>query len=82
MSATIFCDSKRRPWIIFQSSVPHRKKTGFRESATRIFLLNVVKLNRVLFRITRPRTHGLFGVGIDGVSALDCWVLMNQVSRG
>ena len=39
------------------------------------FLLEVVKVDPRVIPLYQKRTHGLFGVGIDAVSALDCWVL-------
>ena len=39
------------------------------------FLLEVVKVDPRVVPLYQKRTHGLFGVGIDAVSALDCWVL-------
>jgi spermidine dehydrogenase len=39
------------------------------------FLLKLVKVNPGVTPFYQTRTHGLFGVGIDGVSALDCWGL-------
>jgi spermidine dehydrogenase len=37
------------------------------------FLLNVVKVHPDVIPFYQVRTHGLFGVGIDAVNALDCW---------
>jgi spermidine dehydrogenase len=39
------------------------------------FLLEVVKVDPRVVPLYQKRTHGLFGVGVDAVSALDCWVL-------
>src|SRR5215467_5298102 len=39
------------------------------------FLLKLVKVDPGVIPFYQTRTHGLFGVGIDGVAALDCWGL-------
>jgi len=39
------------------------------------FLLNLVKTDEQVVQFYRSRTHDLFGVGIDAVSALDCWAM-------
>jgi len=37
------------------------------------FLLNVVKVHRDVVAMQQARTHGLYGIGIDAVGALECW---------
>jgi spermidine dehydrogenase len=39
------------------------------------FLLKLVEVDPGVIPFYQTRTHGLFGVGIDGVAALDCWGL-------
>src|SRR5262249_18813707 len=37
------------------------------------FLLNVVKVDAGVIPFYQSRTHGLYGIGIDAVGALECW---------
>src|SRR5262249_14620348 len=37
------------------------------------FLLNVIKVHPDAIPFYQVRTHGLYGVGIDAVGALECW---------
>jgi len=37
------------------------------------YLLKVVKVDPATIPLYQTRTHGLYGVGTDAVSALDCW---------
>lgn len=39
------------------------------------FLLKVVKAHPDVIPFYQTRTHGLYGVGIDAVPALDCWAI-------
>src|SRR6266853_390823 len=59
-----------------------QKKDRLSRISYKNFLLNVVKLNPHATPYYQTRTHGLFGVGIDGVSALDCWALMQPGFKG
>ncbi len=59
-----------------------QKKDRLSRISYKNFLLNVVKLNPHAIPYYQTRTHGLFGVGIDGVSALDCWALMQPGFKG
>lgn len=59
-----------------------QKKDRLSRISYKNFLLNVVKLNPRAIPYYQTRTHGLFGVGIDGVSALDCWALMQPGFKG
>jgi spermidine dehydrogenase len=52
-----------------------QKKDRLSRMSYKDFLLKVVKVNPKVIPYYQTRTHGLFGVGIDAVSALDCWVL-------
>jgi spermidine dehydrogenase len=49
------------------------KKDRLSRMSYKDFLLNVVKVNPGAIPFYQVRTHGLFGVGIDAVNALDCW---------
>ncbi len=51
------------------------KKDRLSRMSYKDFLLNLVKVDPGAIPFYQTRTHGLFGVGIDGVSALDCWGL-------
>jgi len=39
------------------------------------FLAKLVRVEPEVIRFYQTRPHGLFGVGIDAVSALDCWAM-------
>jgi len=49
------------------------KKRRLAAMSYRDFLLNVVKVHPDVVKIYQTRTHGLYGVGIDAVGALECW---------
>jgi len=49
------------------------KKDKLSRMSYKAFLLNVVKVHPDVIPFYQVRTHGLFGVGIDAVNALDCW---------
>jgi spermidine dehydrogenase len=51
------------------------KKEKLSHMSYKDFLLNLVKVDPGVIPFYQTRTHGLFGVGIDGVAALDCWGL-------
>ena len=51
------------------------KKDKLSRMSYRDFLLKLVKVDPAVLPFYQTRPHGLFGVGIDGVSALDCWGL-------
>jgi len=51
------------------------KKDRLSRMSYKDFLLKLVKVDPGVIPFYQTRTHGLFGVGIDGVSALDCWGL-------
>jgi len=53
-----------------------QKKDQLSRMSYKNYLLNVVKIHPGAIPYYQTRTHGLFGVGIDAVPALDCWVLM------
>ncbi len=59
-----------------------QKKDRLSRISYKNFLLNVVKINPGAIPYYQTRTHGLFGVGIDGVSALDCWALLQPGFKG
>jgi spermidine dehydrogenase len=51
------------------------KKDRLSRLSYKDFLLKLVKVDPGVIPFYQTRTHGLFGVGIDAVSALDCWGL-------
>jgi spermidine dehydrogenase len=51
------------------------KKEKLSRMSYKDFLLKLVKVDPGVIPFYQTRPHGLFGVGIDGVAALDCWGL-------
>jgi spermidine dehydrogenase len=51
------------------------KKVRLAHTSYKDFLLNFVKANPSVLPFYQTRTHSLYGIGIDGVPALDCWAL-------
>ncbi|HKF04728.1 MAG TPA: NAD(P)-binding protein [Candidatus Sulfotelmatobacter sp.] len=51
------------------------KKVRLSKMSYKDFLLNVVKAHPDAIPFYQSRTHGLYGVGIDAVPALDCWAI-------
>jgi spermidine dehydrogenase len=51
------------------------KKARLSRTSYKDFLLNYVKAHPSVLPFYQTRTHGLYGVGIDAVPALDCWAL-------
>ncbi|HET8966635.1 MAG TPA: FAD/NAD(P)-binding protein [Candidatus Acidoferrum sp.] len=58
------------------------KKDKLSRISYKNFLLNDVKVHNDVIPYYQTRTHGLFGVGIDAVPALDCWVLQQPGFKG
>lgn len=52
-----------------------QKKDRLSRMSYKKFLLEYVKVGSGVIPFYQTRTHDLFGVGIDAVSALDCWGL-------
>src|SRR6266478_2692489 len=59
-----------------------QKKDKLSRISYKNYLLNVVKVHPDAIPFYQTRTHGLFGVGIDAVPALDCWVLFQPGFKG
>ena len=59
-----------------------QKKDKLSRISYKKYLLDVVKVHPETIPFYQTRTHGLFGVGIDAVSALDCWVLFSPGFKG
>jgi len=51
------------------------KKARLAHMSYRGYLLNVAKVNPDVLPFYQTRTHGLYGIGIDAVPALDCWAI-------
>jgi spermidine dehydrogenase len=51
------------------------KKARLSKMSYKDFLLNVVKACPDVIPFYQSRTHGLYGIGIDAVPALDCWAI-------
>ena len=51
------------------------KKARLSRMSYKDFLINVVKVHPDVIHFYQTRTHGLYGIGIDAVPALDCWAL-------
>jgi spermidine dehydrogenase len=51
------------------------KKDRLTRMSYKDFLLNVVKVHRDTVVFYQVDTHGLYGIGIDAVPALDCWAI-------
>jgi len=51
------------------------KKDKLSRMSYKDFLLNVVKVHPDAAALYQTRTHGLYGIGIDAVPALDCWAI-------
>jgi spermidine dehydrogenase len=52
-----------------------QKKARLCKMSYKDFLLNVVKAHPDVIPFYQTRTHGLYGIGIDAVPALDCWAI-------
>jgi spermidine dehydrogenase len=49
------------------------KKDRLSRMSYKDFLLNLVKVDPGVIPFYQTRTHGLYGIGIDAVGALECW---------
>jgi len=62
--------------VDYMPGVPQaEKKARLARVSYKDFLLNVAKVHPDVIRFYQTRTHGLYGVGIDAVPALDCWAI-------
>jgi spermidine dehydrogenase len=60
----------------YMEGVPQeQKKSRLSKMSYKDFLLNVVKAQPDVIPFYQSRTHGLYGIGIDAVPALDCWAI-------
>jgi len=51
------------------------KKSRLSRMSYKDFLLQIVKARPDVIPFYQTRTHGLYGIGIDAVPALDCWAI-------
>jgi spermidine dehydrogenase len=51
------------------------KKARLSKMSYKDFLLKAVKAHSDVIPFYQSRTHGLYGIGIDAVPALDCWAI-------
>jgi spermidine dehydrogenase len=62
--------------VDYMDGVPQeQKKSRLAKMSYKDFLLNVVKAHPEVIPFYQSRTHGLYGIGIDAVPALDCWAI-------
>lgn len=62
--------------IDYMEGVPQEeKKARLSKMSYKDFLLNLVKAHPDVIPFYQTRTHGLYGIGIDAVPALDCWAI-------
>jgi spermidine dehydrogenase len=62
--------------VDYMEGVPQeQKKSRLCKMSYKDFLLNVVKAHPDVIPFYQSRTHGLYGIGIDAVPALDCWAI-------
>lgn len=62
--------------IDYMEGVPQeQKKVQLSKMSYKDFLLNVVRAHTDVIPFYQTRTHGLYGIGIDAVPALDCWAI-------
>jgi spermidine dehydrogenase len=62
--------------VDYMPGVPQaEKKARLAHMSYKDFLLNVVKAHPDVIPFYQTRTHGLYGIGIDAVPALDCWAI-------
>jgi spermidine dehydrogenase len=62
--------------VDYMEGVPQeQKKSRLCKMSYKDFLLNVVKAHPDVIAFYQSRTHGLYGIGIDAVPALDCWAI-------
>jgi len=57
----------------FAGLTSDEKKDRLSRMSFNDYLLKVVKVDPATLPLYQTRTHGLYGVGTDAVSALDCW---------
>jgi spermidine dehydrogenase len=62
--------------VDYMTGVPQaEKKSRLSGMSYKDFLLNLIKAHPEALKFYQTRTHGLYGIGIDAVPALDCWAI-------
>ena len=62
--------------VDYLTGVPQaEKKSRLSRMSYKDFLLNLIKAHPEALKFYQTRTHGLYGIGIDAVPALDCWAI-------
>jgi spermidine dehydrogenase len=62
--------------IDYMAGTPQaEKKSRLSRMSYKDFLLNLIKAHPEALKFYQTRTHGLYGIGIDAVPALDCWAI-------
>jgi spermidine dehydrogenase len=62
--------------VDYMEGIPQeQKKARLSKMSYKDFLLNLVKAHPDVIPFYQTRTHGLYGIGIDAVPALDCWAI-------
>jgi spermidine dehydrogenase len=62
--------------VDYMEGIPQeQKKARLSKMSYKDFLLNLVKAHPDVIPFYQSRTHGLYGIGIDAVPALDCWAI-------
>jgi len=62
--------------VDYMQGVPQEeKKARLSKMSYKDFLITVVKAHAEVLPFYQTRTHGLYGIGIDAVPALDCWAI-------
>ena len=62
--------------VDYMAGVPEaEKRDRLSRMSYKDFLLNVAKAHPGVVPFYQARTHGLYGIGIDAVPALDCWAI-------
>ena len=82
IAKTSLTENGRRDWLRLSETTvdflpglsSDEKKDWLSRMSYRDFLLKVVKVEASVAAVYQAQTQGLYGVGIDAVSALDCWV--------
>ena len=67
------CQFENHVVIRIAQKRPPEKKDRLSRMSYKNFLLNVVKVPPDVIPFYQTRTHGLYGIGIDAVGALECW---------
>jgi spermidine dehydrogenase len=68
-----------RLWESATDHMPGLSSAGKKDRLTKMsykdFLSKILGMHDEIVRFYQPQTHGLYGVGIDAVPALDCWAI-------